>query len=59
MEAAKLVDDLRGARSPPCIGIRRKAKKRDWKITVLNGGFISSFLTCLADSIVLERVFLL
>src|SRR5262245_31029461 len=39
-------------------GIRRKAKKGSWKITVLNIGFTSRLLTYLADTIVLERVFL-
>jgi hypothetical protein len=36
----------------------RKAKKEDWKITVLNIGFISSLPTCLADSRIFERFFL-
>jgi hypothetical protein len=37
---------------------QKEGKKRDWKITVLTVGFISSLQTCLADSKVLERVFL-
>ena len=39
------------------IGIRRRAKRGSWKITVLNTGFISSLQTCLADSIVPVRGF--
>src|SRR5215475_12609014 len=44
-----------GVRFVSSISIRKRAKKGNWKITVLNTGFILRLLTCLDDTIVLER----